>query len=179
MQLADNTVSLDGETKRLLRRWPHCLPGLKSTLKTRRKAGNCRKGQHASTGRYAHGATSIDDPLMNDYARVDWWPTITNWSFADAGVIRRKNVWVPGEAWGARLYEWLNTYQGEVYGIRHGAMFYRSLNTNRPTCRISNCGWGNAVAKTDGRFTRHTISGLSVAEGDAFDKLKISIVSGI
>ena len=33
------------------------------------------------------------------------------------------------EAWGARLYEWLNTYQG-------GAMFYRSLNTNRPTCRM-------------------------------------------
>ena len=38
MQLVDNTVSLDGETKRLFAQMTSLLAGLKSTLKTRRKA---------------------------------------------------------------------------------------------------------------------------------------------
>lgn len=38
MQLADNTVSLDGETKRLFAQMTSLLARLKSTPKTRRKA---------------------------------------------------------------------------------------------------------------------------------------------
>ncbi len=31
------------------------------------------------------------------------------------------------EAWGARLYEWLNTYQGEVYGDPSWAIVFTAV----------------------------------------------------
>ncbi|WP_258304497.1 transglycosylase SLT domain-containing protein [Escherichia coli] len=72
MQLADNTVSLDGETKRLFAQMTSLLAGIEEHTKDSAKGqGTVVKVSTPQPGVMRTVPLSIDDPLMNDYARVD------------------------------------------------------------------------------------------------------------
>ncbi|ENA6852622.1 TPA: transglycosylase SLT domain-containing protein [Escherichia coli] len=72
MQLADNTVSLDGETKRLFAQMTSLLARIEEHTKDSAKGqGTVVKVSTPQPGVMRTVPLSIDDPLMNDYARVD------------------------------------------------------------------------------------------------------------
>ncbi|HCC7758778.1 transglycosylase SLT domain-containing protein (plasmid) [Escherichia coli] len=72
MQLADNTVSLDGETKRLFAQMTSLLARIEEHTKDSAKGqGTVVKVSTPQPGVIRTVPLSIDDPLMNDYARVD------------------------------------------------------------------------------------------------------------
>ncbi|EGZ1861916.1 TPA: transglycosylase SLT domain-containing protein [Escherichia coli] len=72
MQLADNTVSLDGETKRLFAQMTSLLARIEEHTKDSAKGqGTVAKVSTPQPGVMRTVPLSIDDPLMNDYARVD------------------------------------------------------------------------------------------------------------
>ncbi|MCI3346262.1 lytic transglycosylase domain-containing protein, partial [Escherichia coli] len=72
MQLADNTVSLDGETKRLFAQMASLLARIEEHTKDSAKGqGTVVKVSTPQPGVMRTVPLSIDDPLMNDYARVD------------------------------------------------------------------------------------------------------------
>ncbi|HDH8631399.1 TPA: lytic transglycosylase domain-containing protein [Escherichia coli] len=72
MQLADNTVSLDGETKRLFAQMTSLLAKIEEHTKDSAKGqGTVVKVSTPQPGVMRTVPLSIDDPLMNDYARVD------------------------------------------------------------------------------------------------------------
>ncbi|EOK1715339.1 lytic transglycosylase domain-containing protein [Escherichia coli] len=72
MQLADNTVSLDGETKRLFAQMTSLLARIEEHTKDSAKGqGTVVKVSTPQPGVMRSVPLSIDDPLMNDYARVD------------------------------------------------------------------------------------------------------------
>lgn len=72
MQLADNTVSLDGETKRLFAQMTSLLARIEEHTKDSAKSqGTVVKVSTPQPGVMRTVPLSIDDPLMNDYARVD------------------------------------------------------------------------------------------------------------
>ncbi|HFL3034167.1 TPA: lytic transglycosylase domain-containing protein [Salmonella enterica] len=72
MQLADNTVSLDGETKRLFAQMTSLLSRIEEHTKDSAKGqGTVVKVSTPQPGVMRTVPLSIDDPLMNDYARVD------------------------------------------------------------------------------------------------------------
>lgn len=72
MQLADNTVSLDGETKRLFAQMTSLLARIEEHTKDSAKGqGAVVKVSTPQPGVMRTVPLSIDDPLMNDYARVD------------------------------------------------------------------------------------------------------------
>ncbi|ENG3601170.1 lytic transglycosylase domain-containing protein [Escherichia coli] len=72
MQLADNTVSLDGETKRLFAQMTSLLARIEEHTKDSAKGqGTVVKVSTPQPGVMRTVSLSIDDPLMNDYARVD------------------------------------------------------------------------------------------------------------
>ncbi|RZZ41175.1 lytic transglycosylase domain-containing protein [Escherichia coli] len=72
MQLADNTVSLDGETKRLFAQMTSLLARIEEHTKDSAKGqGTVVKISTPQPGVMRTVPLSIDDPLMNDYARVD------------------------------------------------------------------------------------------------------------
>ena len=72
MQLADNTVSLDGETKRLFAQMTSLLARIEEHTKDSAKGqGTAVKVSTPQPGVMRTVPLSIDDPLMNDYARVD------------------------------------------------------------------------------------------------------------
>ncbi|MBZ4156810.1 lytic transglycosylase domain-containing protein, partial [Escherichia fergusonii] len=72
MQLADNTVSLDGETKRLFAQMTSLLAMIEEHTKDSAKSqGTVVKVSTPQPGVMRTVPLSIDDPLMNDYARVD------------------------------------------------------------------------------------------------------------
>ncbi|EIG4782835.1 lytic transglycosylase domain-containing protein [Escherichia coli] len=72
MQLADNTVSLDGETKRLFAQMTSLLARIEEHTKDSAKCqGTVVKVSTPQPGVMRTVPLSIDDPLMNDYARVD------------------------------------------------------------------------------------------------------------
>ena len=72
MQLADNTVSLDGETKRLFAQMTSLLARIEAHTKDSAKGqGTVVKVSTPQPGVMRTVPLSIDDPLMNDYARVD------------------------------------------------------------------------------------------------------------
>lgn len=72
MQLADNTVSLDGETKRLFAQMTSLLARIEEHTKDSAKGqGTVVKVCTPQPGVMRTVPLSIDDPLMNDYARVD------------------------------------------------------------------------------------------------------------
>ncbi|EPL2461330.1 transglycosylase SLT domain-containing protein [Escherichia coli] len=72
MQLADNTVSLDGETKRLFAQMTSLLARIEEHTKDSAKGqGTVVKVSTPQPGVMRTMPLSIDDPLMNDYARVD------------------------------------------------------------------------------------------------------------
>ncbi|EBI0273564.1 transglycosylase SLT domain-containing protein [Escherichia coli] len=72
MQLADNTVSLDGETKRLFVQMTSLLARIEEHTKDSAKGqGTVVKVSTPQPGVMRTVPLSIDDPLMNDYARVD------------------------------------------------------------------------------------------------------------
>ncbi|EAC1391580.1 transglycosylase SLT domain-containing protein [Escherichia fergusonii] len=72
MQLADNTVSLDGETKRLFAQMTSLLARIEEHTKDSVKGqGTVVKVSTPQPGVMRTVPLSIDDPLMNDYARVD------------------------------------------------------------------------------------------------------------
>ncbi|HDW3631821.1 TPA: transglycosylase SLT domain-containing protein [Escherichia coli] len=72
MQLADNTVSLDGETKRLFAQMTSLLARIEEHAKDSAKGqGTVVKVSTPQPGVMRTVPLSIDDPLMNDYARVD------------------------------------------------------------------------------------------------------------
>ncbi|WP_425270036.1 transglycosylase SLT domain-containing protein [Escherichia albertii] len=72
MQLADNTVSLDGETKRLFAQMTSLLARIEEHTKDSAKGqGTVVKVSTPQPGVTRTVPLSIDDPLMNDYARVD------------------------------------------------------------------------------------------------------------
>ncbi|QED79219.1 hypothetical protein FTV91_26625 (plasmid) [Escherichia coli] len=80
------------------------------------------------------------------------------------------------EAWGARLYEWLNTYQGEVYGDPSwGNVLPQFKHEPTNLSHVQIAVEAMLLQKLTVDLPDIPISGLSVAEGDAFDKLKISI----
>ncbi|WP_231318990.1 lytic transglycosylase domain-containing protein [Escherichia coli] len=72
MQLADNTVSLDGEMKRLFAQMTSLLARIEEHTKDSAKGqGTVVKVSTPQPGVMRTVPLSIDDPLMNDYARVD------------------------------------------------------------------------------------------------------------
>lgn len=72
MQLADNTVSLDGDTKRLFAQMTSLLARIEEHTKDSAKGqGTVVKVSTPQPGVMRTVPLSIDDPLMNDYARVD------------------------------------------------------------------------------------------------------------
>ncbi|OKX75624.1 transglycosylase [Escherichia coli] len=72
MQLADNTVSLDGETKRLFAQMTSLLARIEEHTKDSAKGQETVvKVSTPQPGVMRTVPLSIDDPLMNDYARVD------------------------------------------------------------------------------------------------------------
>lgn len=72
MQLADNTVSLDGETKRMFAQMTALLARIEEHTKDASKGqGTVVKVSSPQPGVTRTVPLSIDDPLMNDYARVD------------------------------------------------------------------------------------------------------------
>ncbi|MED0459041.1 transglycosylase SLT domain-containing protein [Escherichia coli] len=72
MQLDDNTVSLDGETKRLFAQMTSLLARIEEHTKDSAKGqGTVVKVSTPQPGVMRTVPLSIDDPLMNDYARVD------------------------------------------------------------------------------------------------------------
>ncbi|EIH5721126.1 transglycosylase SLT domain-containing protein [Escherichia coli] len=72
MQLADNTFSLDGETKRLFAQMTSLLARIEEHTKDSAKGqGTVVKVSTPQPGVMRTVPLSIDDPLMNDYARVD------------------------------------------------------------------------------------------------------------
>ncbi|HBD4876484.1 TPA: transglycosylase SLT domain-containing protein [Escherichia coli] len=72
MQLADNTVSLDSETKRLFAQMTSLLARIEEHTKDSAKGqGTVVKVSTPQPGVMRTVPLSIDDPLMNDYARVD------------------------------------------------------------------------------------------------------------
>ncbi|QMF02134.1 transglycosylase SLT domain-containing protein (plasmid) [Escherichia fergusonii] len=72
MQLADNTVSLDGETKRLFAQMTSLLARIEEHTKDSAKGqGTVVRVSTPQPGVMRTVPLSIDDPLMNDYARVD------------------------------------------------------------------------------------------------------------
>ncbi|HCX4848195.1 TPA: transglycosylase SLT domain-containing protein [Escherichia coli] len=72
MQLADNTVSLDGETKRLFAQMTSLLARIEEHTKDSAKGQRTVvKVSTPQPGVMRTVPLSIDDPLMNDYARVD------------------------------------------------------------------------------------------------------------
>lgn len=72
MQLADNTVSLDGETKRLFAQMTSLLARIEEHTKDSAKGqGTVVNVSTPQPGVMRTVPLSIDDPLMNDYARVD------------------------------------------------------------------------------------------------------------
>lgn len=72
MQLADNTVSLDGETKRMFAQMTSLLARIEEHTKDSAKGqGTVVKVSTPQPGVMRTVPLSIDDPLMNDYARVD------------------------------------------------------------------------------------------------------------
>ncbi|EFB3768615.1 lytic transglycosylase domain-containing protein [Escherichia coli] len=72
MQLADNTVSLDGETKWLFAQMTSLLARIEEHTKDSAKGqGTVVKVSTPQPGVMRTVPLSIDDPLMNDYARVD------------------------------------------------------------------------------------------------------------
>ncbi|HFK2613443.1 TPA: lytic transglycosylase domain-containing protein [Escherichia coli] len=72
MQLANNTVSLDGETKRLFAQMTSLLARIEEHTKDSAKGqGTVVKVSTPQPGVMRTVPLSIDDPLMNDYARVD------------------------------------------------------------------------------------------------------------
>lgn len=72
MQLADNTVSLDGETKRLFAQMTSLLARIEEHTKDSAKGqGTVVKVSTPQPGVMRTVPLLIDDPLMNDYARVD------------------------------------------------------------------------------------------------------------
>ncbi|EFL7402742.1 hypothetical protein VT15_004435 [Escherichia coli] len=80
------------------------------------------------------------------------------------------------EAWGARLYEWLNTYQGEVYGDPSwGNVLPQFKHEPTNLSHVQIAVEAMLLQKLTVDLPDIPISGLSVDEGDAFDKLKISI----
>lgn len=72
MQLADNTVSLDSETKRIFKRMTDLLNSIEGhTKESAKQKGTTIKVSTPQPGVMSAVPLSINDPLMNDYARVD------------------------------------------------------------------------------------------------------------
>lgn len=72
MQLADNTVSLDSETKRIFKRMTDLLNNIEGhTKESAKQKGTTIKVSTPQPGVMSTVPLSINDPLMNDYARVD------------------------------------------------------------------------------------------------------------
>ncbi|HBU7546935.1 TPA: transglycosylase SLT domain-containing protein [Klebsiella aerogenes] len=72
MQLADNTVSLDSETKRIFKRMTDLLDSIEGhTQEAAKQKGTTIKVSTPQPGVSSSVPLSINDPLMNDYARVD------------------------------------------------------------------------------------------------------------
>uniref|UniRef100_A0A7M2QNI7 Transglycosylase SLT domain-containing protein n=1 Tax=feces metagenome TaxID=1861841 RepID=A0A7M2QNI7_9ZZZZ len=72
MQLADNTVSLDKETKRIFKRMTDLLDSIEGhTKEAAKQKGTTVKVSTPQPGVMSSVPLSINDPLMNDYARVD------------------------------------------------------------------------------------------------------------
>ncbi|MGS5500604.1 hypothetical protein, partial [Citrobacter sp. SL156] len=72
MQLADNTVSLDSETKRIFARMAAILDRIEGHTKdTANKKEGAVQVSTPQPGVTQTVPLSINDPLMNDYARVD------------------------------------------------------------------------------------------------------------
>jgi soluble lytic murein transglycosylase-like protein len=72
MQLADNTVSLDKETKRIFKRMTDLLDSIEGhTKEAAKQKGTIVKVSTPQPGVMSSVPLTINDPLMNDYARVD------------------------------------------------------------------------------------------------------------
>ncbi|ESG74500.1 lytic transglycosylase domain-containing protein, partial [Salmonella enterica] len=71
MQLADNTVTLDSETKRIFAQMTTILDKIEGHTKDAAKKGATVKVSTPQPGVTKTVPLSIDDPLMNEYARVD------------------------------------------------------------------------------------------------------------
>lgn len=72
MQLADNTVSLDSETKRIFKRMTDLLNSIEDhTKESAKQKGTTIKVSTPQPGVMSAVPLTINDPLMNDYARVD------------------------------------------------------------------------------------------------------------
>ncbi|EHF9646211.1 lytic transglycosylase domain-containing protein [Salmonella enterica] len=71
MQLADNTVTLDSETKRIFAQMTTILDKIEGHTKDAAKKGATIKVSTPQPGVTKTVPLSIDDPLMNEYARVD------------------------------------------------------------------------------------------------------------
>ena len=80
------------------------------------------------------------------------------------------------EAWAARLYEWLNTTQGEVYGDPAWGNIlpqFKHEPTNYSHVQIAI--EARLLTKLAQDLPDVPINGLEVREGDEIDKLKISV----
>ncbi|WP_157724489.1 hypothetical protein, partial [Salmonella enterica] len=70
-QLADNTVTLDSETKRIFAQMTTILDKIEGHTKDAAKKGATIKVSTPQPGVTKTVPLSIDGPLMNEYARVD------------------------------------------------------------------------------------------------------------
>lgn len=80
------------------------------------------------------------------------------------------------EAWAARLYEWFNTLQGEVYGDPSWGNILPQFK-HEPTnlSHIQVAIEARLLAKLAVDLPDVPVRGLSVKEGEAMDMLKIAI----
>jgi hypothetical protein len=80
------------------------------------------------------------------------------------------------EAWAARLYEWFNTFQGDIYGDpAWGNILPQFKHEPTNLSHVQIAIEARLLAKLVVDLPDVPISGLSVREGDAMDKLVVTI----
>lgn len=80
------------------------------------------------------------------------------------------------EAWAARLYEWFNTFQGEIYGDpAWGNILPRFKHEPTNLSHIQIVIEAQLLAKLTVDLPDVPISGISVREGSDMDMLRVSI----
>ncbi|HBU7546936.1 TPA: hypothetical protein MC769_003245 [Klebsiella aerogenes] len=80
------------------------------------------------------------------------------------------------EAWAARLYEWFNTFQGDIYGDPAWGNIlpqFKHEPTNQSHIQVAI--EARLLAKLAEDLPDMPISGVAVREGSEIDKLRVSI----